>query len=43
MERRPRRKRDESAGLGSEAGYTLHSEEPVIVEDVSTETRFEPI
>jgi len=32
----------ESAGLGSEAGYALHSELPVIVEDVHTETRFEP-
>jgi PAS domain S-box-containing protein len=32
----------EEAGLHSEAGYTLHSEEPVIMEDLSTETRFRP-
>src|SRR5918992_3133569 len=30
----------ESTGLGSQAGYTLHVNEPVIVEDFSTETRF---
>ena len=30
----------ESAGEGSEAGYTLHSDEPVIMEDLSTEERF---
>jgi PAS domain S-box-containing protein len=30
----------ESAGLGSQAGFTLLSEEPVIVEDLATETRF---
>jgi DNA-binding NarL/FixJ family response regulator/signal transduction histidine kinase len=30
----------ESAGLGSQAGYTLLVNEPVIVEDLSTETRF---
>jgi DNA-binding NarL/FixJ family response regulator/signal transduction histidine kinase len=30
----------ESAGEGSEAGYTLRSEEPVIMEDLSTEERF---
>ncbi|MFQ5341915.1 MAG: PAS domain S-box protein, partial [Anaerolineae bacterium] len=29
-----------SAGLESQAGYTLVSHEPVIVEDLSTETRF---
>lgn len=29
-----------SAGLGSQAGYTLVSHEPVIVEDLSAETRF---
>ena len=32
----------EESGLGSQAGYTLLSEEPVIVEDLSTETRFRP-
>src|SRR5215217_1834771 len=32
----------ESAGLGSQAGYTLLVNEPVIVEDLSTETRFNP-
>jgi signal transduction histidine kinase/DNA-binding NarL/FixJ family response regulator len=32
----------EGAGFGSQAGYTLLSEEPVIVEDLSTETRFRP-
>jgi PAS domain S-box-containing protein len=32
----------ERAGLDSQAGYTLHLEEPVIVEDLSTETRFRP-
>src|ERR671916_864597 len=32
----------ESTGLGSQAGYTLHVNEPVIVEDFSTETRFRP-
>src|SRR5215210_2659991 len=31
-----------SAGFGSQAGYALLSEEPVIVEDLSTETRFRP-
>jgi len=31
-----------SAGFGSQAGYALLSEEPVIVEDFSTETRFDP-
>jgi PAS domain S-box-containing protein len=30
------------AGIDSQAGYTLLSEEPVIVEDLSTETRFSP-
>jgi PAS domain S-box-containing protein len=30
----------EGAGLGSQAGYTLRSDEPVIVEDLRTETRF---
>ena len=30
----------ESVGEGSEAGYTLHSDEPVIMEDLSTEERF---
>src|SRR5919107_2067750 len=30
----------ESAGEGSEAGYTLHSDEPVIMENLSTEERF---
>ena len=30
----------ESAGEGSEAGYTLRSNEPVIMEDLSTEERF---
>ena len=30
----------ESAGEGSEAGYTLHSDEPVIMKDLSTEERF---
>jgi PAS domain S-box-containing protein len=30
----------EASGLDSQAGYTLLSEEPVIVEDLSTETRF---
>ena len=32
----------ETAGLGSQAGYTLLSEEPVIVENLREETRFEP-
>ena len=32
----------EGAGLDSQAGYTLRLEEPVIVEDLSTETRFRP-
>src|SRR5215217_3588524 len=32
----------ESAGLGSQAGYTLLVNEPVIVEDLRTETRFNP-
>ena len=32
----------EPAGLGSQAGYTLLVNEPVIVEDLSTETRFRP-
>jgi PAS domain S-box-containing protein len=32
----------EPAGLRSQAGYTLLSEEPVIVEDLATETRFNP-
>ncbi|MDQ3965565.1 MAG: PAS domain S-box protein, partial [Actinomycetota bacterium] len=32
----------EESGLDSQAGYTLLSEEPVIVEDLSTETRFRP-
>jgi PAS domain S-box-containing protein len=32
----------EGAGIDSQAGYTLLSEEPVIVEDLSTETRFSP-
>src|SRR5215207_8176064 len=31
-----------SAGFGSQAGYALISEEPVIVEDLRTETRFDP-
>jgi PAS domain S-box-containing protein len=31
-----------SAGFGSRAGYALISEEPVIVEDLATETRFDP-
>src|SRR5918998_1938031 len=31
-----------STGLGSQAGYTLHVNEAVIVEDFSTETRFRP-
>jgi len=31
-----------SAGLDSQAGYTLHSEEPVVMEDLSAETRFRP-
>lgn len=30
----------ESAGLGSPAGYTLLKKEPIIVEDLRTETRF---
>jgi DNA-binding NarL/FixJ family response regulator len=30
----------ESAGEGSEAGYSLRSDEPVIMEDLSTEERF---
>jgi PAS domain S-box-containing protein len=30
----------EEVGLGSQAGYTLRSEEPVIVEDLRTEPRF---
>jgi len=30
------------AGFSSQAGYTLISEEPVIVEDLATESRFEP-
>ena len=30
----------ESSGEGSEAGFTLHSEEPVIMEDLHTEERF---
>jgi PAS domain S-box-containing protein len=30
----------ESAGVGSEAGYTLSSEEPVIMDDLRTEERF---
>jgi len=32
----------EEAGLGSQAGYTLLSEEPVIAEDFDAETRFKP-
>jgi PAS domain S-box-containing protein len=32
----------ESAGSDSEAGYSMRYEEPVIVEDVNTERRFEP-
>jgi len=32
----------EDADLGSQAGYTLLSSEPVIVEDLSAETRFTP-
>jgi signal transduction histidine kinase len=32
----------EEAGLGSQAGYTLLSDEPVIAEDVRAETRFRP-
>ena len=32
----------ESAGLGSQAGYTLLSEEPVIAENFGAETRFRP-
>jgi PAS domain S-box-containing protein len=32
----------EGAGFDSQAGYTLFSEEPVFVEDLSTETRFRP-
>jgi PAS domain S-box-containing protein len=32
----------EEAGLDSQADYTLRLEEPVIVEDVGTETRFRP-
>jgi PAS domain S-box-containing protein len=32
----------ESADLDSQAGYTLLSEEPVILEDLRTETRFHP-
>jgi PAS domain S-box-containing protein len=32
----------ESAGLDTQAGYTLLSDEPVIVEDIRTETRFRP-
>jgi PAS domain S-box-containing protein len=31
-----------SAGFGSQASFALISEEPVIVEDLATETRFEP-
>ncbi len=31
------------AGRASQAGYTLMSGEPVIVEDISTETRFSPL
>src|SRR5215211_5587660 len=30
----------EEAGLGSQSGYTLHLREPVIMEDLSAETRF---
>ena len=32
----------EEAGLDSQAGYTLHSEEPVVMEDLSAEKRFRP-
>jgi PAS domain S-box-containing protein len=32
----------EEAGLGSQAGYTLHLREPVIMEDLNAETRFTP-
>jgi PAS domain S-box-containing protein len=32
----------EEAGLGSQAGYTLHFREPVIMEDLSAEMRFTP-
>src|SRR5919112_766393 len=32
----------ESASPDSEAGYTMRCEEPVVVEDVHTDTRFEP-
>src|ERR671910_1657073 len=32
----------EDAGLGSQAGYTLLSDRPVIAEDVRAETRFRP-
>jgi PAS domain S-box-containing protein len=31
-----------SAGFGSQAGYALISEEPVIIVDLATETRFDP-
>jgi PAS domain S-box-containing protein len=30
------------AGLGSQAGYTLHRREPVVMPDIHTETRFTP-
>jgi PAS domain S-box-containing protein len=33
----------EDAGLGSQAGYTLLSDEPVIADDVHAETRFRPL
>src|SRR4028119_913306 len=32
----------EDAGYGSQSGYTLLSQEPVVVEDLRTETRFPP-
>ena len=32
----------ERAGFGSQAGYTLLAEEPVVAEDLETETRFSP-
>jgi DNA-binding NarL/FixJ family response regulator/signal transduction histidine kinase len=32
----------EEAGTGSQAGYTLLADGPVILEDLSTETRFDP-
>ena len=43
LERGARRRGEGAAGEGSEAGFTLRSEEPVIMEDLSTEERSDPL